>query len=967
MYLPDDAALMESNVSQPGCSAVGWCQGVIDYDLLCPFGKVNTTDCNQPRHMFCFQTGNLVQTLCQVVGVTVLLAYTRQQRQQRTKVLLPIYEVYIRMLFVVTMFDSVLGVLDTVGFVARPPYPGDLSTFLVIGVTWGSFHTLFEGIVFLLLSRTLGSKTIRRVQLLSCAWFFVTFGMVGGAAWFGSGNSKPWKNMAGLALFEVWNVSLFVFYCVVGLFPQRMIPCHRRPAARTFGAFFALVRAGNSIADLLTIEFGEAASSASASAASSSSASASASASSSVLFDLGYCLNFAVTGVVFSIMVPFVVYFALLSDSRYWRGEVSSSSCSNSHRSINSTSDIRTPLMGLSYNYDEVHVVQESMEGVPSNLLIDFHELSLNPMKCLGIGGTARVYRGVLQGKPVAIKMLICPEITQELVANFFQEAVTLSVLSRSHPNIVDVRGICVAPPALCIVLELCAGSLFDSWQETNKSRATSLEKMRTQSGRPQRPSTTSTSSLSSFVRTIDTLNSNDGGIKNRRQFSMSFEHTMQSLYYQSTTVQRPRSFSSNNIRPVSILSRLRNENENEMKNKNTNKTHPVSSLSRLRNETENKNENKNQHQSDTDVIDLLNFLDTAIQCVRPVAYLHQLRPPRCHRDIKSLNYLVSIVNIPHRDVVGLGPEIKLADMETVSTVSHITTNDDDVDDDNNDNNNNNNNNNNTEMPPIAYTPQWCAPEVMRPIMERRKQLPFKTPADVFSLTMVLYECLTHQVPFYEFDSFAKIDQLVVVEERRPSLPHWIPPILQHLFNSGWHQDPLQRCTAHNMLERLINMYKLCGVHGEKMFKYQIAVSHAILLGLPQHKLVRNRKWRGINYKSCCVNTELINFVICNSNFFVATSTMTTTTTHKKKNKGKISETIMIGESKGSASAVNQDLEDEKLPMTKIQAIAILQNLVDYRLMQHVTGEHEFISKGPLLFYSLLPSVVLCSRRDTNK
>ena len=41
----------------------------------------------------------------------------------------------------------------------------------------------------------------------------------------------------------------------------------------------------------------------------------------------------------------------------------------------------------------------------------------------------------------------------------FFHEAAFLRSLS-SHPNMVQLRGICVAPPALCHVLELCDGNV---------------------------------------------------------------------------------------------------------------------------------------------------------------------------------------------------------------------------------------------------------------------------------------------------------------------------------------------------------------------------------------------------------------------------------------------------------------------------------------------------------------------------
>jgi serine/threonine protein kinase len=78
-----------------------------------------------------------------------------------------------------------------------------------------------------------------------------------------------------------------------------------------------------------------------------------------------------------------------------------------------------------------------------------------------GAGGTSRVFKGKYRGDPVAIKMLYCVTLTPETVENFFQESRLLSRLR--HPNIVHMVGVCVMPPAICMVMELCKGSLFEN------------------------------------------------------------------------------------------------------------------------------------------------------------------------------------------------------------------------------------------------------------------------------------------------------------------------------------------------------------------------------------------------------------------------------------------------------------------------------------------------------------------------
>ena len=67
---------------------------------------------------WCIQSGTAALTLFQVLGSIVLLWYTRrQQRQrQRTSKLLPIYQVYIRLLMVITVLVSLIQLIDSVGF-----------------------------------------------------------------------------------------------------------------------------------------------------------------------------------------------------------------------------------------------------------------------------------------------------------------------------------------------------------------------------------------------------------------------------------------------------------------------------------------------------------------------------------------------------------------------------------------------------------------------------------------------------------------------------------------------------------------------------------------------------------------------------------------------------------------------------------------------------------------------------------
>eukprot|EP00949_MAST-11_sp_MAST-11-sp1_P003730 g3730.t1 len=91
---------------------------------------------------------------------------------------------------------------------------------------------------------------------------------------------------------------------------------------------------------------------------------------------------------------------------------------------------------------------------------INYYELAIDSMRVLGTGASARVYKGNFQNQSVAVKMLSSTEITQDIIDTFVSEGVHLQNLK--HPNIVGFFGVCIAPPALAHVLEICEGSLFD-------------------------------------------------------------------------------------------------------------------------------------------------------------------------------------------------------------------------------------------------------------------------------------------------------------------------------------------------------------------------------------------------------------------------------------------------------------------------------------------------------------------------
>ncbi|XP_051845152.1 mitogen-activated protein kinase kinase kinase 10 [Antechinus flavipes] len=94
--------------------------------------------------------------------------------------------------------------------------------------------------------------------------------------------------------------------------------------------------------------------------------------------------------------------------------------------------------------------------GLPLPREIPFGELQLEEI--IGVGGFGKVYRARWQGEEVAVKAARLdperdPAVTAEQVA---REARLFGALR--HPNIIALRGACLRPPHLCLVMEYARG-----------------------------------------------------------------------------------------------------------------------------------------------------------------------------------------------------------------------------------------------------------------------------------------------------------------------------------------------------------------------------------------------------------------------------------------------------------------------------------------------------------------------------
>lgn len=197
--------------------------------------------------------------------------------------------------------------------------------------------------------------------------------------------------------------------------------------------------------------------------------------------------------------------------------------------------------------------------------------------------------------------------------------------------------------------------------------------------------------------------------------------------------------------------------------------------------------------------------LDLCRKCARCVAALHGSEPyPVIHRDIKSLNFLVTDGMEVRLSDFGLARSLapegaadavqnpsaapraagrasldaadeKAGDVEAAATTSRQFTG-------------------------MVGSALWMAPEV---VTAKYGQLAtYGTPADVFSLSITMWEVLTGSAPYQGID-VPIVTGRVSRGELRPELPPWTPTDFGDILKDGWAQDPAVRPSAAEIVRRL--------------------------------------------------------------------------------------------------------------------------------------------------------------------
>ena len=186
----------------------------------------------------------------------------------------------------------------------------------------------------------------------------------------------------------------------------------------------------------------------------------------------------------------------------------------------------------------------------------------------------------------------------------------------------------------------------------------------------------------------------------------------------------------------------------------------------------------------DTQRIAFQRRLEMGHDIISAVAHMHSMN--LVHRDIKSLNFFVasegvsSLISTSRRQSSTQAPMfVRLGDFGETALVP-------------------------CNECIMMGTPRWMAPEIIQ------NTDPYTPAADCYSVSIVLWECLSTEVPFHEQgDDIHSYDlNLLVLDGLRPQLPisdgdgGVVGSALQSLVEECWQRDPEARPNAAQMLQR---------------------------------------------------------------------------------------------------------------------------------------------------------------------
>jgi hypothetical protein len=333
------------------------------------------------------------------------------------------------------------------------------ATAIPLALAVATQHFVLEGIAFILMQYGCGYQAARRSMNWAFGWFVITF--ISQMISFKFGETK-WGYIAE----TTWQSLLFIFYLSLWKLPEKTF--FRRPAILLYSKFWCIFRFLMVISSI-TIEITD----------------------NNYAIVISECTYSIGAVLIFALCKPYILYLTLLSDSLWWQAisrrtsyNESQTSCMTNiinkkpkHYSTEYSSvfdsiidvpidgeNLQKPLEGVEVGFMEAQELAQEVDNLTSNSvkLLNFAYIALDKTAImLGTGSYSKVYLGSYKSKAVAIKMLFTPDLNVDVIRRCSNEAKILS--SITHPNIVNIIGVVVLPPSVCIVLEICIyGSLSD-------------------------------------------------------------------------------------------------------------------------------------------------------------------------------------------------------------------------------------------------------------------------------------------------------------------------------------------------------------------------------------------------------------------------------------------------------------------------------------------------------------------------
>lgn len=409
--------------------------------------------------------------------VMIFFIYLQRRKAQdgmEGAALYVIFPIYLPFMLVSVLSDALVG---AVIFLLKVNllHPNPWGSSVAIAAVYGIQHFVLEGIAFTMMQYGCGFQAARRSALWALGWALTTFCVQLLV-------NREGNTDAAYSASFLWNFTLVVFYFSLWLVPEKKM--FRRPSVIFYAQVWSIYRVLFLVSETM-IKFSTFA---------------------STTYVTGYCAYAFGNVLLCALFKPFVVYKTLLSDSIWWQGvggskrtksknditlttttESSSNHSSNSKSSYGGSinplhgnfsegdnkkietktvyEQLRNPLLGVEVGFSEAQELAQEVDKLRAQgtvRLLNFAYLSIQKKApLLGSGSFSKVYLGRYRKQPVAIKMLFTPDLNPDVIRGCTNEAQILSGIR--HENVVEIYGIAVLPPSVCIVLERCNyGSLSD-------------------------------------------------------------------------------------------------------------------------------------------------------------------------------------------------------------------------------------------------------------------------------------------------------------------------------------------------------------------------------------------------------------------------------------------------------------------------------------------------------------------------